>query len=362
MSSSSLCFESKSFLRKVRPLLPGSGADIISRSVCILPFKKTVRVLLTDQVSYTCIDIPGECTEGFPPTFKTDLRSLVEAARVSGDRVSLVVRKDRVYAQVFYGELYLPWYRMETSLYKPGLGGVVSSKEFSGEDVGLCRKAVIAASQVSSGSDVSDLSHVFVSEEGVFGCDGSVVVRTKGSFFPTVIRRKDISVLKALLEDVSEEDTVEFSQHSSFFRVHTEGFSYVYPLSEMVLSGEYLRRVGVAAETTYSICPSTVLNLLRLLVRMPGASELIECKLNEEVLLSSKSKKGDVSRFSIPSSREGNKQEVSFSAHIRTLIAVFGVFQKEDAVVLGVGTLEESEGRVLFVEKDFVRAALVLGA
>jgi len=303
---------------------------VISRSLRISVVSDTqVKFELCEGV--TLMSCLVSCRNNhFPDHKMVDVETFYRGVRSHKRKTYLIYRSPNMYVNFFGGELYIPMFNLDANIYNshtvsgsPTSTGVTKSPDLL--------SSIQTLSPILSYVDVSDFDYIFVEPDGIYACNGAVVGRVKRDSFPVVFRRSDISLIQSILAVIGSSD-LTISCYADKYFIDSDKFSYVFPKTTTQFVNQY-KAAFVKGAGSYFVSVLYFVSAINTLVGLPESSGTVDLVFTKEALKCVfKTRRGDVSTFTVSDKVDGVTSEAVFGVSLKTLLTVIKVF-KGDTIV-----------------------------
>lgn len=309
------------------------GRDIITRSLLLVPQGDRVWLYSTDGISHIRARLPAQI-DGFEDPVVFDLDTFHSVLKAGNEKTRLEKRGDLLWGDFYGGKIHLQTYTFDPDLFRgrlPKRGGTSCEA-----DKGLYLRALKSLQKVTETADVSDLCYVFLTSQGAFASNGSLVAKVNGTFQDIALRKRDCKLVETLLE--LEEGTIfKITVYKDRIMVRTTFLDYVFPMVDQRLSEQYRARPGASGDF-FRVENQFLRHVLRLVTNLPNSTGVLTLDFEEKLDAQIRGRKGQISNFRMADDREGEPVRMKVQTLAKTMLLATSVFDRDEALSLGVRT------------------------
>lgn len=328
-------FETDDLIKRLAPFLQKKAVsrDIITRSLKVVHDPGTpgkVYFFGTDGTSYLATAISAK-VNNFPSEVILDTETFGIIVKTHKSRSYLISREKGLFSNFCGGELFIPSYSIQSSVFNRDFGKELRSEKIEGSQLA---ESLNALTPILVASEVPDLNYIFSGEDGVYACNGVIVGRVDYKIPELTIRHADTKIVSPLIS-ATEGEQMYIKEFDNFYSVETDTFSYAFPKIQDKLDANYKAMVKERRDKFFVNLPYLT-SILSVLDRMPEASGVIELEFGEVLRGISKTRKADVSSFQISSSKEGDISEGVVGVSNKALQVALRVFKGLSSISMSI--------------------------
>lgn len=250
--------------------------DIVQRAVR-LSFSSdgSVYVYFTDRLVYSVAKVISDSS--IERDIVVDLETLLKFMRFSSGPATFFFDKSNLYGLLAEGTIFIPQYRVSPQLFEYSI--VESPVQ---EQCRMLKKDIIKAiktvKKTITSASLPELKMLYGTSDGVYGCNGTSVIRNKTGFINTAIRLKDLMLVQEILGE--SEEPVGFRLFADRLEVLSPYQKIILPKRDLTLSYQYIRAVQ-SLENYFEVNTVRMYQLLNLFSTLPNDSGYILLSIKE---------------------------------------------------------------------------------
>ena len=353
---SKIVFEDNSLVKLLRAAAQQRNTkaeDVVQKAVR-LSFNEDGQVLVyyTDRLVYSIARVQSDSSE--KRDIIVDLETLMKVMSFNRDRAVFFFDHGNLHGLLDEGTIFIPQYRVSPLLFEANITAEEKIEERRMSKADLLR-AIKTVKKVISSAELPEMRMMYGTSEGVFGCNGTTVIKNKTPFINGVIRLKDLAIVQEILGE--NEDPVGARLFSNRIDILSPYQKLSLPRRDIALSNQYIRSVE-HLESYFVVDPARLYRVLTLLSTLPhdAGHMLLSIKTIEgrKVLLGiTTTSRGEMSKITISDRLVGDMEPTSFRIKTKVLAdTVYGFLHERE---MNISILHD----MLKFENSLTQAAVV---
>lgn len=327
-----IVFEDTSLIKLLRAAAQQRNTkadDVVQRAVR-LSFEDNGQVLVyyTDRLVYSVARVQSNSTE--KREIIVDLETMMKVMSFNRDRAVFFFDHGNLHGLLDEGAIFIPQYRVSPGLFEANTVAEEKLEERRLVKADLLR-AIKTVKKVISSAELPEMRMMYGTSEGIYGCNGTTVIKNKTPFINGVIRLKDLGIVQEILGE--GEDPVGARLFSNRIDILSPYQKISLPRRDITLSNQYIRSVE-HLENYFELDPARLYRVLNLLSTLPqdAGHMLLSIKIIEgkKTLIGiTTTNRGEMSKITISDNLIGDLEPSSFRIRTRTLADVIYGFLHE---------------------------------
>lgn len=319
-------FSTEDLAKRLAPFLQKKAIsrDIITKSLKVVHSEDspgTVFMFGTDGTSYLATAISAK-VNNFPKEVILDAETLGVILKTHKSKTYLIYRNGKLFSNFYGGEIFIPTYTINSTVFNRAFGDEVSSTPIEGAKL---NEALVSLTPILVASEVPDMNYLFAGEDGVYACNGSIVAKVNHEMPDFVIRHVDVKIILPLIS-ATEGEQMYVKVFEKFVSIETDTYSYAFPKINDKLDANYKAMISEPKGKFFVNLPY-IASILNVLDRVPEGSGVLELSFADVLNGISKTRKADESTFQISNSKEGQIEEGNIGVANRALQVALRVFK-----------------------------------